>query len=298
MDIRQMNYLITLERCLNFTRAAEELHIAQTTLSQQVSVLEGQLGFKLFERNNRSVRLTSSGDIFIAEAKLIVDRFERAVSKAKNFATGITGNITIGWWGTYEMACISRVIEKFNQIYPNVTFSFYRDDLDMLVKSLQSGRVDVLFSPICFIKDRDGFAHKHVHASELSLAVSGKHRFAGTEYVDSKDLKDEKFVIIDMNHTDGAFEKVLSQYSSMGIVPDVVAQPRFFQEVDMLVDINMGITVYPKYLERNANTSLNYVSVDGGNVLFETDAIWLDTNANQTLLDFVASIDLSDSKIA
>lgn len=291
MDIRQLNYLITLERCLNFTRAAEELHIAQTTLSQQISVLEGQLGFKLFDRNNRSVKLTPSGGVFIAEARLIVDQFEKAVNKAKNFAAGVTGNIAIGWWGTYEMMCISKVIEKFNGLFPNVTFSFYRDDLNMLIKSLRNGRVDVLFMPFLLVKDREGLAHKKIHASPLCLAVSEKHPLARCNEVEAGVLEREKFIVINLNNTAGAFEKMLWQYNSMGIVPDIIAQPQYFQEVDMMVDINMGITVYPRYLEENVNTKLHFVGVEGSTVDTSVEAVWLADNQNSSLHQFINSID-------
>jgi DNA-binding transcriptional LysR family regulator len=147
MDIRQLNYLVALEKHLNFTRAAEEVHIAQTSLSQQISVLENQLGVKLFNRNNRSVSLTPAGMVFIDDAKLIIAKIEEAVNKARQAAACIAGNLTIGWWGSYEMMCLHTVVGKFHSIYPNVTFTFYQDKLNSLLSALKNQLIDILFIP-------------------------------------------------------------------------------------------------------------------------------------------------------
>jgi DNA-binding transcriptional LysR family regulator len=76
MDIRQLRYFITVAEYLNFTKAANQLYVAQSAISHQIADLEQQLGLKLFIRNKRSVQLTPAGAVFLKEAIEIVEKMQ------------------------------------------------------------------------------------------------------------------------------------------------------------------------------------------------------------------------------
>jgi LysR family transcriptional activator of glutamate synthase operon len=290
MDIRQLNYLVALEKHLNFTRAAEEVHIAQTSLSQQISVLENQLGVKLFNRNNRSVSLTPAGMVFIDDAKLIIAKIEEAVNKARQAAACIAGNLTIGWWGSYEMMCLHTVVGKFHSIYPNVTFTFYQDKLNSLLSALKNQLIDILFIPLHFFKDTEGLSHITIHSSPLCISVGKNHPLAKEKKVAPEALTDEKFIIINFNKTPGAYEKMLWQCNTMGFTPNIIHQPQFFQEVELMVDLGMGITVNPKCLEKDYQSKLSFISVEGQEVDTEVEVTWLENSENPLVSLFTSML--------
>jgi DNA-binding transcriptional LysR family regulator len=87
-EIRLMQAAIALAEELNFSRAAERLHVSQPTLSKQIVELESQLGFRLFERNHQIVELMDAGRMFVEEAREAVLHTERAVLSAKAVSTG------------------------------------------------------------------------------------------------------------------------------------------------------------------------------------------------------------------
>ncbi|MBQ9413363.1 MAG: LysR family transcriptional regulator [Oscillospiraceae bacterium] len=83
MQTRQLELFIAVSETLNFTAAARRYYITQAAVSQQIKSLEDELGFSLFERNNRRVNLTVSGRAFLEDAKAIVQRTRDAVRRAK-----------------------------------------------------------------------------------------------------------------------------------------------------------------------------------------------------------------------
>lgn len=97
MDIRQLRYFITVAEHLNFTKAANQLYVAQSAISQQIADLEDQVGVKLFIRNKRSVKLTPAGSVFLKEAIEIVEKTSGAIEKAKQTDEGIIGSLSIGF---------------------------------------------------------------------------------------------------------------------------------------------------------------------------------------------------------
>ena len=89
MNLYSMEYFIAVAENLSFTKAADKVHISQTTMSFQIAAMEKELGFQLFKRNKRSVQLTPAGNSFYYSARHIVDSYKEAVQKAQKLASEI-----------------------------------------------------------------------------------------------------------------------------------------------------------------------------------------------------------------
>jgi DNA-binding transcriptional LysR family regulator len=97
MDIRQIRYFVAVAETLNFRRAAERLDMAQPPLSLAIRRLEEELQVRLFDRTNRSVKLTQAGVVFLEEARLTVKQLDHAVAVAQQAATSRPGSLRIGF---------------------------------------------------------------------------------------------------------------------------------------------------------------------------------------------------------
>lgn len=283
MDIRQLNYIITLSKHLNYTHASEELHIAQTTLSQQILAIENQIGVKLFNRNNRLVKLTPAGDVFIKEARQLVTQYNDAVERTRHAVSDITGKLVVGWWGDLEFTCLSALTKKFCERFPNIFISFYHDNLHNLVNALKTGRINVLFIPLQLYSDLEGMEYSTVDTNPLCVAVGANHAFAGMRKVSPGALGKEKFIILNYNNTYGAFEKTMAQYKTMGFSPEIISQPQSFSEVYLMVDLGFGITVCPRGIDKSAIAKLHLVDVDGPQVNIDVNVAWMQGNDDPTL---------------
>src|SRR5271167_2639368 len=97
MELRHLRYFVAVAEAENVTRAATKLHVSQPALSRQIHDLEEEIGFPLFERSAKSVRLTDAGRLFLNEARAVIERAELAVKNARAVAGGIRGEIHVGY---------------------------------------------------------------------------------------------------------------------------------------------------------------------------------------------------------
>ena len=100
MELRHLRYFVILAEELHFSRAAERLNIAAPTLTVQIQEIERRLGAKLFLRTKRSVTITPAGEVFLKEARLVLDQFDKAESVGRRAGRGEIGRIEIGYVGS------------------------------------------------------------------------------------------------------------------------------------------------------------------------------------------------------
>ncbi len=154
MDLRVLDYFLMVAREENFTRAANQLHITQPTLSRQIAALEEELGTQLFIRDKHSVYLTDEGLLFRRRAQEILNLSERAKQELIQEEENLSGEITIGCCECLAMDELTEKITRFRAKHPNVTFilhSSYNEDVQMW---LEQGRLDLglLMEPVDITK--------------------------------------------------------------------------------------------------------------------------------------------------
>src|SRR3712207_3666939 len=121
VDLRQVLYFVTVARELNFTRAAERLHISPPALSQQIKALERHLGVQLLQRNTRHVHLTAAGEVFARSSHGLLHEGEAAVLEARKTAGLINGKLLLAVLHEAEPA-FEPFLTKFHNAYPGIQF--------------------------------------------------------------------------------------------------------------------------------------------------------------------------------
>jgi len=150
MEIRVLKYFLTIAREENITRAAEQLHITQPTLSRQIMQLEEELGVRLFQRNRVNVVLTEEGRLLRRRAQEILELADKAEQEIIQNRETVAGEIGIGCGETRNMECLSRLMATFRQKYPDVTFNIYTAIADDVKERLENGTLDfgLLMEPV------------------------------------------------------------------------------------------------------------------------------------------------------
>jgi DNA-binding transcriptional LysR family regulator len=142
-EIRLLQAAIALAEDLNFSRAAERLHIGQSTLSKQIFELEGQLGFRLFERNHQKVDLTDAGRAFVEEAREAVLRAERAVLVAKATFSGADEILNIGKSPHGDPYLVSTLLSIHLPLFPGLRVKLWSDYSNELAHQVIAGTLDL-----------------------------------------------------------------------------------------------------------------------------------------------------------
>lgn len=132
MDTRVLKYFLTVAQTNNITKAAEQLHITQPTLSRQIMDLETELDIKLFNRENRRLQLTKAGILFQQRATTMLQLLDQTENDLHQQEEALTGEINLGSAVSSVSPYITKLIFEFQKLYPNVVFNLSDGDGDVL----------------------------------------------------------------------------------------------------------------------------------------------------------------------
>ena len=188
MELRQLKYFITSADTLNFTEAARQCFITQSTLSQQIKQLETELGVQLFERIGKRVFLTETGRDFLPYARQTVADAEYGVQRIKDMEELRTGRLCIGT--TFGLsALITDAIAHFSEQYPEVHLEVMFLKQDELIEAVRERKVDFALTFEMMEKD-DLLTEQHVKTYHLCAIVSDQNPLAQQATVSLRQLAD------------------------------------------------------------------------------------------------------------
>ncbi len=177
MQIHQLRYFCAVARTGSFTRAAEQEHLAQPSLSQQVRKLEDELGTRLFDRLGRSVRLTSFGETFLPRAEAILRQVEDAKHEIEEMAGVERGKVVVGSIPTVAPYFLPGCLASFSRKFPDIQVSVVEELTSELLERVQDGTLDLALlalkqverDPFLLLKDGHCFR-------ENTLSACGRAR--------------------------------------------------------------------------------------------------------------------------
>lgn len=193
--LNQLRYFQAVIRCGSFTEAAEECHISQSAVSQQIKALEQELGFQLIERMNRKFALTPAGEFFYKKSLIIVSDYDRLVRDSSRIAQNDHAELRIGYLKSYAGGAVRSAVALFSEKYPDVRASIMSGSHEELYEALRNENVDIIMSD-----QRRAFSDEYVN---LSLAyescyaeVAARNPISALERVTPADLKNTPCILI------------------------------------------------------------------------------------------------------
>ena len=149
MEIRTLRYFLAVAREENMTRAAEQLHVTQPTLSKQLKSLEGELGKKLFTRHSFSIRLTDEGILLRDRAEDLVSMADKIEQEFVSLDDITGGNLYLGLAESCQIKYLARVIKELKSRYPNLHYHITSGDTEQIADKLDKGLLDFLVLAEC-----------------------------------------------------------------------------------------------------------------------------------------------------
>jgi DNA-binding transcriptional LysR family regulator len=193
VELRHLRYFVAVAEELNFSRAAERMHVAQPALSAQIRALERQLGCELFSRTTRKVELTPSGQMLLEDAREILARADGAVSKLQAVSRGERGQIRVGFAAHGAGEVGTEVLRRFTDAYPSIATELVNaSSLEELQTQLVDRDSDVAFVWLPLLYEE--LEAERVLTERKYVAMFPGHRLAGLADVHEADLADEPIV--------------------------------------------------------------------------------------------------------
>lgn len=286
MNSRQLEYFLAVARELNFTKAAESMYVSQTAVTQQIKVLEEQLGVELFERTKRKVFLTPAGKVFQNEAMAILNRIDMAIQRTREVSSGFIGTLNIGFTLGIGNTNIAERIQAFNQKYPNISMRFKNLSPSMLLKQLKLGELDLAIMPLFEEKYYTGIQYKKITRDNLIAVLPKNHLLAQNKYITWRELKDENLILAATpNGEIGEDKSIMESFLRLGYKPNVVDNIEDVETIFFMISANMGVTILPAYMAASLETRGRLASVPFGGLEDQLDIIagWMPESDNPSL---------------
>jgi DNA-binding transcriptional LysR family regulator len=256
MELRHLRYFVTLAEELHFGRAAERLHIAQPPLSQQIRQLETELGFELFHRTKRSVKLTEAGQVFLGEVQQILKQLEQAIQIGRQTNRGEMGQLIVGFVGSATYNILPTILRTFRNCVPGVSLELHELTTHEQLQWLRDGRMDVGFvrSPI----EDDIFSLEVIFAESLVVALPETHLLAKVKSVNLRSLASEPFILFPRLLAPGLYDLIISLCQQAGFSPSVTQEAIQMQTIVSLVAGGLGVAIVPESLQNLQRTGVVY----------------------------------------
>jgi len=233
MQLRHLKTFVAVARSLNFSRAAERLHLSQSTVSEQMQALESDLDAILFERSRRQLTLTPAGEQLLVHAQDLLRRAERAYEAVTSAATAICGPLRIGGLETLCSAYLPAVLATLGREYPGVQVELTTGDSGSLRERVLADDIDL--AVVYGAAPQAGDLDSEVIAEEaLLVLLPPGHRLASRNSLGSEDIAGEDFLVtspgcVYRSMFEGAFAsdperspRRIGQYASLATIRGLV----------------------------------------------------------------------------
>ena len=242
VNLRRARYFVAVADGLSYTKAAQGLHVAQSALSQQVKVLERELGVSLFERNGPRIALTPAGEIALEEARALLVQADRAVARIRAASNGVAGELNIAHTRSWAGGTIAQMVAQFRAKYEHVNLVEHRGFTSRNVELAVKGMVDV------------AVVRPPIHQSELTvrivdhepllLAVPAGHRLAQLGSVQLREIENETVVFWPRENGSGMYDRIVALLWP-NTAPNVVRYEADDEQVLLAVAAGVGIAPMP-----------------------------------------------------
>src|ERR1700675_1650067 len=242
MELHQLRYFCAVAETGSFSRAAEQSHVAQPSLSQQILKLEDKPGARLFDRLGRSVRLTELGKTFLPRARAVLRELEAAKGDVVEGKEFIGGPITVGVIPTVAPYFLPPLLTTFSRKFPQVRLTVVEEITPVLLDRLRAGTIDVaiLALPIRG-HEFDAFP---LLTERLFAALPKKHRLTSRPSLSLKDLRAEPFLLLRDGHC--FRDTAVAACDRARLHPQIVFESGQFSSLLSMGGAGMGVSIVPE----------------------------------------------------
>jgi DNA-binding transcriptional LysR family regulator len=296
MELRHLRYFVAVGEEQHFGRAAERLHLAQPALSRQIQDLEKEMGFLLFDRLPRGVRLSAAGTLFLNDVRRILQDVEEAKRRAEGVALGKTGTLRIGiatavsWHGM-----VADSFREFRRLQPDVELRVHHLLSVDQVEAIISGRLDAGFAASVTPWHKD-LAHSQFAEDRMLLAVPKGHPLTKRKRIRLRDLQDMPFIWFPRWVNPTFYDRMMEACARGGLSAPRIIQEAADRDTNLgLVQCRIGLAWMTESTRWHCPRGIVLLPVVDMSVRLLFNLIWKKDNSSPLLQKFVAQVKAAGS---
>lgn len=256
MELRQLRYFEAVASTLNFSRAAERLHIAQPPLSRQIQQLEDELGVQLLDRTSRPMKLTNAGSFFFDQSVQLLARLKEIQNATRRIGAGGTRWMGIGFVPSILYGFLPKVLRQFVAENENLDISLSELTSVQQADALKAGRIDVGFGRLAI--QNEGLENIVLAEEPLVVAIPAHSPLAGERRIALVSLAREMLILYPAAPRPSFADQILQQFSVRGYEVLKTYETNGLQTAIGLVAAGMGVTIVPESVQRLRRDDIAY----------------------------------------
>jgi DNA-binding transcriptional LysR family regulator len=263
MELRHLRYFIATAEEENVSRAALKLHVSQPAISRQIHDLEYEIGFQLFERSAKSLKLTEAGRTFLMDARSLLKNAEEAVKKARAIASGAVGELQVGYAPSLTAKILPASLREFQSQFPNIRVALHDVSGEEMLAGLRQGKLHVTLTVATEKKPPAGMKSKELLRDAVCAAVAQGHPLANTKTVTLDRLLPEALIGYRRDEYPGYLEFIEAIFAPLGQAPRLAEEHDGISSVLTAVEAGRGIALVGESVNSLSGSRVKFVPVSG-----------------------------------
>lgn len=261
MNLRYLEFFVTLAKTEHMAKAAEELNISQPSLSYAINTLEDKLGVPLFEKDGRNIKLTNYGKIYLSYVQKSLSELKQGSEYLNKLLDINKGHINLGFTFTMGQDIVPRLVHAFLKTNPErqISFSFKQGTTDELIHGLLNDKLDLIFASEPNNIQKDQINMYHLVNQEIIAAVPLKNSLAKKDSVTLKELNE--YPMIAYSKQSGLKPTIDEMLARENIKPNIKLEAIEDHTIIGFVHWNFGVAIIP-HLPQLAEDQVKLLHID------------------------------------
>ena len=244
MEIRQIQYFLSIVDTGSFSAAADEHYISQSSLSKKIIALEEELGVPIFDRSKRKVSLTEAGEAFLEHARKIDVAYKATIVDLNGYKLD-TDSFSIAAIPVITQYGITSYIAQFQDLYPDIHITLEEIHGLNIFPALEERRFDVAITRDNYL-DHEKFTSFEIRKDKLLVVVSPKNPHATRSSISIKELSNDNFIVFD--RVTDLHKLIMDECEKAGFEPTIFYSSHRKVSVFGLVGANIGLALMPSQI--------------------------------------------------
>ncbi|TDV39277.1 LysR family transcriptional regulator [Paraburkholderia caballeronis] len=269
MDPRKLRYFAAVADELHFGRAAQRLHIAQPPLTRQISALESELGFRLFERSTRAVTLTADGARFLPHARDLLAQLDKTTSIARQTALGNAGHVVLGYASSIALSPLfANTLRAFANDAPDVHLTLIETASASQWMQVADGRLDIGLGRMV-LPDVDDIDAVTLHSERLLAALPAGDPLARQEHVTLEQLAQRPFIRYPDGYGSGVSQRIDALFGARGLDISTRYLGSQITTIVALIASGLGVSIVPDCATTMSRDGVVYRPIDADDAVID-----------------------------
>lgn len=289
MELRHLRYFVAVGEEQHYGRAAERLRVAQPALSRQIQDLEEEIGFKLFDRLPRGVKISAAGKSLLNDARRLLQEVNDATARAKRIAAGQSGTLRLGYVQSLSWrGVVPESLRHFREHRPDADLQLKPLSSSEQLPAVQSGSLDAgyVYTMATAVPELEQFEMGSVN---LLLAAPSDHPLTKRKKLRLKDLVDAPFIWFPRRSSPVFFDHLMAECARGGLkAPHIVQESADESTLLSLVACGVGVAIVSGPSQWRHPPGVSLLRVGDLNLRLPIALIWRKGNNSPLLANFTA----------